>query len=232
MMDTAVAPAARAAVFTVVCTLLALGAHIPLASGGVSVPAVVLGAGAVFGIARVAAVRERGLGAISVLVTGCQFGLHMLFDAWGPGASSQSGVSSLSSGADMASMGSMASMPLMRDPLDALSMAPMAPVASAPRAAPMGLSVGMTLAHVLAALAAAWWLRQGEAAVFASARWGWALMRSAGRALAWLLAGATVVVPPRITRTTQRAARSPSPYPSLLMRFSVTRRGPPALGTA
>lgn len=211
MSDTAVAPVVRAAVFTVVCTLLALGAHLPMAAGGVPVPAVVLGAGAVFGVARCAAGRERGLTAISVLVGACQFGLHLVFDAAGR------------TPAPAPSSGSMAGMPAMHDPLAALSMAPMRPAA-----APMGLSAGMTLAHVLAALAAAWWLRRGEAAAFACARWAGALVRGTWQALAWLLATPAAGVAPSRAFAPYGSGAPPG-LRSRLIRFSVIRRGPPTV---
>ena len=249
MSNAAVAPSVRAAVFTAVCTALALGAHLPMAAGGVPCPAVALGAGAVFAAARAAAGRERGLAAVGVLVGASQFGLHLVFDAAQRMAAPGSG------GGDrclrcprcprcprwprcprrcptssMPSMPSMPSTPSMHDPLAALSMAPMGPAATSAGAhavaAPMGLSAGMTTAHVLAALLAAWWLRRGEAAVFACARWAGALARATWRTLAWLLAT------PAPDGTPSRAAAprgpgAPRGFHSRLLRFSVIGRGPP-----
>jgi hypothetical protein len=235
MSNAAVAPSARAAVFTAVCVALALGAHLPMAAGGVPLPVVVLGAGAVFAVARVAAGRERGLAAIGLMVGACQFGLHLGFDASTsstPSRGSTGSVGSMASASSMHSMGSMGSMASTHDPLAALSMAPMGPAAATAgphaAAAPMGLSTGMALAHVLAALLAAWWLRRGEAATFACARWAGALVRATWQALAWLLAA------PLADGATSRAAApcgsgTPPGLRSRLIRFSVIRRGPPTV---
>jgi hypothetical protein len=237
MSNTAVAPSVRAAVFTVVCTLLALGAHLPMAAGGVPLPAIAVGAGLVFGVARVAAGGERGLAAISGLVGACQVGLHLVFDAARSSTASMTAVSSTSSPFPTSSI-SMSDMPSMHDPLAALSMAQMAPMGPAGAvenaagshagAAPMGLSAGMTLAHVLAALVAAWWLRRGEAAAFACARWAGALVRANWRALAWLLATPAADVAPSRTLA-PCGADPPQGLHSGLIRFSVIRRGPPTV---
>lgn len=253
MSNPAVAPSIRAAVFAAVCTLLAVGAHLPMTAAAVPFPAVALGAAAVFAVARAAAARERGLGAITALVGGCQLGLHLVFDffqraqgAVAPGSGGPAvadGVRrSAAALASTASMSSMPSMPSMRDPVAALSMDsmssmssvdPMSSMASpaagplAAHAAPMGLSTGMTLAHVLAALVAAWWLRRGEAAVFAAVRWTGALVRASWLTLARLLAVPAAVVPaPAAIR--DRGSVPPSGLRSRLIRFVVIGRGPPA----
>ncbi|MEO5877472.1 MAG: MFS transporter [Streptosporangiaceae bacterium] len=77
---------------------------------------------------------------------------------------------------------------------------------------------GMTLAHLLAALAAAWWLRRGERAVWALARRAWIrpLTLSGGHR--------TGAEPARF------AHRSPDAPPAVtLLRHVHARRGPPGV---
>lgn len=242
MTNHAAAPTLRAAVFAVVCTLLAVGAHLPMTPARVPSAVVALGALAVFGVARAAASVERGLAAIAGLVGACQFGLHFLFELVQRPMAAAPTVSAPRVTVPVGSMGSMADMPSMaQDPLAALSMGPMPPVpasgmspsplvAAVPHiaagGAPMGLSLGMTFAHVLAALVAAWWLRRGEAAVFATARWAAVLVRASWRTLAWLLATPTLPVRTRAPRA-PRFTDTASALRSRLIRFVVIGRGPP-----
>ena len=141
MSSQSVAPIARSVVFAAVCVALSTGAHAAMSHAAIPVWAVVFGFAAVSVFARIVAVRERGLGAISVLVFGAQVGLHLLFTAAEPASASNS-------------MSAMPGMPAGHgsgQPMD-------------------HLSAGMVCGHVLAALVAAWWLRRGEAAVHRCAR--------------------------------------------------------------
>lgn len=89
-----------------------------------------------------------------------------------------------------------------------------------------GSGPGMTLAHVVAAVISAWWLRRGE-------RTAWALTRrlaaQVGRPvrdlLAVLLAAAEPVAPP--VRTPMRRAPVPIGPTGRVLRHEVVRRGPP-----
>lgn len=81
-------------------------------------------------------------------------------------------------------------------------------------------------AHAAAALVAAWWLRRGEAAVWSLLRQVATLARGSG--LRWPVTVALAEPPPdavvRRRDARQRCTRR------LLLRYAVTRRGPPARG--
>ena len=215
------APRARAAFFAAVCTLLAVAAHLPMSQGPLPAPAVAGGAVAVFGLAWAAAVLgERGLGSISLLVGASQFGLHLLFQA----AQSMAGSTSSPNWAPMPGMDGMTGMDSMPGMPAMTGMA----VAAASRAPvpPMGMSWGMTAAHVLAALVAAWWLRRGEAAVFAVAGRTRALLRASWRVLTWWAGGA-----PTQASTRRQPSTGAAPHRSTVSRLVcsvMARRGPPA----
>jgi hypothetical protein len=158
---------------------------------------------AVFVLARVAAVRERGLGVITMLVFGAQVGLHLLCTVAEPAAY------------EAPAMPVMPGMPAMPE-----MMVDHGHIGSLGH-----LSAGMVGGHVLAALAAAWWLRRGEEAVHRCAAWAAARLGAPMTVLHRLLVGdraglagpATVGQPP--SRSRAAGGR--------LIRFTVTRRGPP-----
>jgi hypothetical protein len=81
---------------------------------------------------------------------------------------------------------------------------------------------GMTVAHYAAALAAAWWLRRGEHAVWRLAREVTALALAPARALftvALVLPPGLIRVPPAGDTVARPAGR--------ILRHAVSRRGPP-----
>jgi hypothetical protein len=167
--------------------------------------AVLFGAVAVFCFARMAAsLGERGLVSIGFLVGGSQFGLHLLFEV---------------ARAPVAHPAAM-SMPGMAD---------MSGMAGAPSgSAPLGLTSGMTIAHVVAAILTAWWLRRGEAALFAVARQAGAALDTSWRMLTWWAAGAPLSrLMPWVAPTLDFEPRRS--YVGRLLLFMVIRRGPPAL---
>jgi len=88
-----------------------------------------------------------------------------------------------------------------------------------PAALPHG-GTAMTVAHLLAALGAAWWLRRGEAATWSLAR---RIRAAAGISLPRPLAAAPVPAPRRPSGLF--ALRTPPATTPL--RHSLTRRGPP-----
>jgi len=90
-----------------------------------------------------------------------------------------------------------------------------------------GLTSGMTIAHVLAAAVAAWWLRRGEAALFAAARQAGTVLAALWRMLAWWAAGArpTPSPGPAMPVVGLDACR---PVVARVLLFVVIRRGPPA----
>lgn len=164
--------------------------------------------------ARIAAVRERGLGVITVLVFGTQVGLHLLFAAAeSADAPAPAPVPAPAPAPDV--MSAMSAMPDM--------------VAGHGSGQPMGhLSAGMLCGHVLAALAAAWWLRRGEDAVHRCAHRAAARIGAPMDVLYRLLVGSRVGF-----AASPAPAAGPRTRPQAtggrLIRFVVIRRGPPAL---
>jgi hypothetical protein len=132
----------RAAVFAVVCVLLAVGGH-TLATG--AVPPLWVDAAAflpVFASSAALAGRERSLPGITVAMLLVQGGLHLAFDAAGP--------------PDMPTH-----MPMrMQDMAHGMHMA----------AQPHAMTSYAVAAHLAAALLAAWCLRRGEAALWSLLR--------------------------------------------------------------
>ncbi|MEY9909020.1 hypothetical protein ABIA35_005254 [Catenulispora sp. MAP12-49] len=182
-----VAPNARAAVFAAVCTLLAVAAHRLMSGTGIPVAAQVFGAVAVFCFARIAAaLGERGLGSIALLVGGSQIGLHLLFHAvQAPTMSAMPGMGQIS-----------------------------------------GNSSGMTIAHILAAATAAWWLRRGEAALFAAVERARVVLGASWRMVAWWAMGTRPIrsAPPAVPAFGPEVCR---PAAARALLFTVIRRGPP-----
>ncbi|MFC9927889.1 hypothetical protein [Streptomyces sp. NPDC127190] len=78
-----------------------------------------------------------------------------------------------------------------------------------------------TAAHLLAALAASWWLWRGEAAL-------WSLLRRAGTLLPGLVAWWRDAPLPTARGPVLRAFAGPGPLRRLRLRHTVHRRGPPA----
>lgn len=198
-----VAPNARAAVFAAVCTFLAVAAHRLMSATGIPLPAEMFGAAAVFCFARVAAgLGERGLATIALLVGGSQVGLHLLFHAVQASAATP-----------MPDMGGMSGMAGSGSGLT-----------SGP--ALLGTTTGMTIAHILAAAVAAWWLRRGEVALFGAVEHARVVLGASWRMLAGWLAG------------TRPLRTAPCPAPAAIfgircpavarvLLFAVIRRGPP-----
>ncbi|MCG5217383.1 MFS transporter [Streptosporangium sp. KLBMP 9127] len=85
----------------------------------------------------------------------------------------------------------------------------------------LGESAGMLVAHLTATLITAWWLARGEAAL-------WSLLRRLGAAATRRLDALLRATAPATPRPGIRRTRSPRGLPAaLLIRHSVTRRGPP-----
>ncbi|MFD7455279.1 hypothetical protein [Kitasatospora sp. NPDC059827] len=104
----------------------------------------------------------------------------------------------------------------------------------------VGLSPAMLLAHLGATLAAGWWLRRGEAAVWALVRLAARAAEATGRACAAQLRGVLALftalqdglnAPGRALRRAAGADRSGRAC-SAFLRHVVIRRGPPGLATA
>ncbi|MEU6341201.1 hypothetical protein ABZ883_09665 [Streptomyces sp. NPDC046977] len=242
----------RAAVFTAVCVTLSAVAH-SLASGH-AVPGWSLVAGwmAVFAVAAPLAGRERSLPGISAGLAGGQLALHVLFNAGGvcapggaprtggileiarlicgPRAQPLSGVSGMSHMSGMGSMGDMAAMG---------GMGGAGGMTHAHAGSTMlAYSLPMLLGHLLAALAAGWLLRRGEAALWRMIALGarglaeltGAALRHAVALVRALVAGAPDA-PSAAAGPRRRVADSGPPH-TVLLRHSLARRGPPAYALA
>lgn len=211
-----VAPNARAAVFAAVCTLLAVAAHRVMSATGIPPAAEVFGAAAVFCFARIAAgLGERGLATIALLVGGSQVGLHLLFHAVQASATAGPvpGLTPSSAATSMPGMGDMSGMAGAG-----------AGMASSPGL--LGTTTGMTIAHVLAAVVTAWWLRRGEVALFGAVERTRVVMGASWRMLAGWVAGTQ---PLRIVSRPMPAASLDVRRPVVVrvLLFAVIRRGPP-----
>ncbi|MFF4895149.1 hypothetical protein [Streptomyces sp. NPDC001068] len=214
----------RAAVFAAVCVLLAAAGH-ALAMGRMPpLWADAAGLVAVFGPVRALAGRERGLPEIAVGMLLTQTGLHFGFAATTPtppGTMSMAGMSTagMSTAAMSAPHMSAAHMSMghMRMHGDAMvAMAQRYPQAHA-------LTAHATLAHVLAALVASWWLRRGEAAL-------WSLLRRAVALVPGLAAWWRDAPLPSPATGPRRAPAGPArPRRLRALRHAVSRRGPPAV---
>lgn len=181
-----------------------------MSHSAIPVWAMALGFEAIFLLARVAAVRERGLGVITTLVFGAQLGLHLLFTVAEPVANE---VPAMPAAPGMPAMPGMPGVAVEHG-----------------HVGPLGhLSAGMVCGHVLAALVAAWWLRRGEEAVHRYAAWAaarlgapMAVLHRLHRLLVGDRAGLAGPAPVGQPPSRSRAAGG------RLIRFAVTRRGPPA----
>ncbi|MFD5078520.1 hypothetical protein [Streptomyces sp. NPDC058371] len=207
----------RAAVFAVVCVLLAVGGH-ALATGGP--PPVWVDAACflpVFAASCALAGRERSLAAIGAAMLAAQSALHLAFDAvqsraiaspppdGGPGSAGPPGMGS--------AMGHGTAHGAGMSPGHGMRMA----MAHTPHA----MTSHAVAAHLVAALLASWCLRRGEAAL-------WSLLRRAGALVPGLVAWWRPRTLP--VRSAARRTYAPPPLPAcrLLLRHALSRRGPPA----
>ncbi|MGW7238233.1 hypothetical protein [Streptomyces sp. NPDC054804] len=208
----------RAAVFAAVCVLLAAAGH-ALAMGQMPpLWADAAGFVAVFGLGRALAGRERGLPEIGAGMLLTQAGLHFGFDAARAVSPATAPTMTMAHtqvhGHVMAGMAGMAGM------ADAAGMGGMGgAVQQYPHA--HALTAHATLAHVLAALVASWWLRCGEAAL-------WSLLRRAVALVPGLAAWWRDAPLPGPAAGPHSAPAAPMrPRRLLALRHAVSRRGPP-----
>ncbi|MCZ7417596.1 MULTISPECIES: hypothetical protein [unclassified Streptomyces] len=247
----------RAAVFTAACVVLSAAGHVLAA--GATVPLWAFGAAAalVFSLAVPLAGRERSLPGIAAGLAAGQVGLHVLFAgaqlsepaAGAPAASGAApatgGLAALAqrllcNGASAAPLSEAEARRVLDDAgLGGLAAAQTPSPAQNPFPAPGGghhaaslldlTSWPMLLGHLLAALAAGWLLRCGDAALWRLVRLSATavdgLLRVLRVALAWLrlgtdATGAVVGVP-------APGAEDEVPDQPRALRHSVVRRGPP-----
>lgn len=224
----------RAAPFATVCVVLAAAGHVFASGSPLPLPALLLGWLAVGAMAVCSAGRERSLRALCGALAVAQLGLHTLFHLSEYGGSGSPGMTAMAGMAGMADMPGMAAAPP-----PAATAAPHAVLWW--HAVLLGMTPQMLGAHVLAALAAGWWLRRGEAAIWRLVRVSAKAAEAAGRACAAalnglrLLAAAALGTPlapsghPLPAGADDGRLRRPAP---LLLRHSVIRRGPPTGATS
>ncbi|MHA5048701.1 hypothetical protein [Streptomyces sp. SD15] len=244
----------RAAVFAVVCVLLAALGHVTM-SGGVVPWWALGGSGAVIGgMGWCLAGRERGLPLIVSSVVAAQVALHSAFSlaqssgssgAWGAavsvftGADTLSlrsllmgftghGVSSMSMGAAHMDSAHMGAAHVGSTHTGSMGMGAMDMGSMDPMGHTAGgssSSLGMLAAHLLAALLCGLWLAHGERAAFRILR---VLASRLAAPLRLLLALPAPAHRPRLRVRRNRSVRAPR---RLLLVHAITSRGPPA-GTA
>ncbi|MFJ5926826.1 hypothetical protein ACIQF6_29955 [Kitasatospora sp. NPDC092948] len=242
----------RAVPFALVCTVVAAFGH-ARAGGAVAPDTLAAGFAAVCAAAALLAGRERSLGSIAAALGAGQLGLHLLFHRFGDGLGGGTAMARMSGNGGPDALTSVAGRLLCNDtpgdgltvvPLDttpdqvvsAAGLDPQAYAAAMPHAAGwLGLTPGMVLAHLAAAVVAGWWLRRGEAALWRLLRTAaltareWAApLRTAVALLVALLLGGPRPAPVR------RGGRPEDwrlPVAAVL-RHSVLRRGPPAVAFA
>ncbi|WP_217552101.1 hypothetical protein [Streptomyces sp. GbtcB6] len=196
----------RAAVFAAVCVLLAAAGH-GLAMGDLPpLWADAAGFVAVFALGRALAGRERGLPEIGVGMLLTQAGLHFGFDAARAATPAPAPVMTMAPmrmhGHAMAGMGGGAGMAQLHPHVHVLT-------------------AHATVAHVVAALVASWWLRRGEAAL-------WSLLRRTAALVPGLAAWWHDAPLPAPADGPRLAPAGPiGPRPLLALRHAVSRRGPP-----
>ncbi|MFI6657654.1 hypothetical protein ACIBL8_19295 [Streptomyces sp. NPDC050523] len=209
----------RAAVFAVVCVLLAALGHVMMS--GTDVPAWALAAGVAVtgGAGWCLADRERGLPLIVTVVVAAQAALHSAFSL---AQSATGGTDSMDAKSSLGSVPSMPSMPMGQ--MNMAGMEAMDPVHPAGQFTGGASSFGMLAAHLLAALLCGLWLAHGERAAFRILR---ALAGWLTAPLRLLLATPYTPDRPRIRARRRRSERAPR----LLLVHAITSRGPPP-GTA
>ncbi|WP_377270244.1 hypothetical protein [Peterkaempfera sp. SMS 1(5)a] len=249
----------RAAPFAAVCTLLAAAGH-TVASGG-TVPVAALAAGfiLVWALGALLGGRERSLAAISGGLAAGQLMLHFLFHGMQSlSVGGQAGMPGMATGTRSAPqtvtevagrllcsehrLGGVLMLPSGTTPSQLVSRAGLDPAAYAPApSAPWWhallptMSPLMLAGHLAAAVAAGWWLRRGEAALWRLVRLAASAVQTYAAPLRIVLAvarmllrgllGVSVVRPLRASWADRGGWRLPVPS---ALRHSVVRRGPPA----
>ncbi|MFJ2903782.1 hypothetical protein [Streptomyces sp. NPDC087212] len=240
----------RAAVFAVLCVLLAAGGHALATATAPPLWAQAAGSVAVFGAAYRLGGRERSLPAIGIGTLTAQGALHALFGWAAPGSMggpsdagtgpgmrmrmpgmsmrptglSSRGLSVRPTGLPSRGMSGASLRSMVGSMRGAHGGHPLAHHASHPHLWSVhGPASHATAAHLLAAVLLTWWLRRGEAAV-------WSLLRRAVALVpglvAWWRAGEWAGR--ESTAVACRDVDHPEPFRRLLLRHAVRRRGPPA----
>jgi hypothetical protein len=190
---------ARAVVFATVCVTLATLGHDLASHEPVPGWAVLAGFGAVLAVTLALAGHERSLPTIMGGLLGGQFALHTLFARATEGMRHCDGAAQ--AGHAAAQAGHAAAAPAMH-----------------------GSGTSMTVAHIAAAVVAAWWLRRGERAAWSLAR---RLASAADRPIRLLLALLLIEPAERPVRTPVVPVAAGVLATGRALRHQVVRRGPP-----
>jgi hypothetical protein len=199
---------ARAAVFAVVCIAVSALGHTMVSPASIPLHALFPAWVVVFTAARCAAGRERGFGAVAALMLAAQGALHLWFAATTHAIAAHPATTCMS----------MPGMPPV------MSMPASCPVGSEAALPPWAMSAAMLAAHLAAALAGAWWLHRGEAALYALGRM--LAIRTAHLWTLLLLLRAPAPHPAPAAECWTDTAHTPLPLAAVC--FPVVRRGPPA----
>ena len=233
--------AARAVPFATVCLLVSGLGHSLAGGGAPPLHGLLLGGLAVLVAAMALAGRERSLPVVAGALTAGEFGLHLWFHhlhqamsggamAGMPGMGDAAALSPLDLLASKLLCGplpaGMTSADLVRMAgLDPAAYSDVAPHLPATASGWLGITPGMALGHLAAALVAGWWLRRGEAACRALLGLALVPLRFA-LALLFTTVPGTAGPSLRPPRRDHRARRLPAAVSS---RGPLVRRGPPML---
>ncbi|WTV73398.1 hypothetical protein OG885_02980 [Streptomyces sp. NBC_00028] len=179
----------RAAVFAVLCVLLAAGGHALATGEAPPVRFQIAAAVPVFAVGCLLGGRERSLTGIGAVMLAAQGGLHVAFHS-------------------------------VRQQHSAMALHGMRMTTHA-HAHSHALTPHATAVHIGAALTLTWWLRRGEAALWALLRW--AVEFVPGLVAWWRTAGGA----PERPRPRPRIRLSCRSLRSARLRYAVRRRGPP-----
>lgn len=235
--------AVRAAVFSAVCAALAACGHAWMSTEPLPLWAPVAGFGVVFVSAFAGAGRQRSFGSITALLAVGQLALHTLFayaaaaraaGATGANGSTSSGLLDRLLCGPRDSAGHIL-LPAGWTPEAIVRSTRVDPTLLTSESAgghhhmsgsgPMLLDggTGMLCAHLVAALLTGWWLRRGEAALFALIT----LASAPLRVVLAVLFGPVVPVAATPGRARRTGAAADPATDQILLRHAVTRRGPP-----
>ncbi|MGW6732438.1 hypothetical protein [Streptomyces sp. NPDC055013] len=232
MADRGLLRAVRVAAFSLVCVLLAATGHGMAGGHQPPLALLMLGGTAVAVTAGRLAGRERTLGEIAGAVTVTQGALHLLF------AFAGSGQARVTPSAHQGRLGEPASH-MGHMPHAGYGGSEVVTGAAEAGSEPVGMAMAAThlsplmlLAHLIAGLGAAWWLRQGEALVWRLCRLLGAPVSSVLQALVllgrWSRYRAELshpLVPPGFRAEREASCRG------RVLKHTLARRGPPVLFT-
>jgi hypothetical protein len=211
----------RAVVFAALSVLLSTGARLVVTGQPVPLDIAGLAFGASLGVALILFAGERRYWAIVAVMLPLQVSLNALFNAGQQSCPPVAGASATSSGWNVLACGGGS----IRPGLLGLTQAPHALVSVTG-----GEALLLLVVHLALALVAAWWLRRGEAALFAVLRTvaviSWP---GVGVLLAWLVTPVALPEPPSWAPP---AAAEGLRGPQEAILSAASRRGPPVLARA